>query len=248
MYGIVALVAVALVSLLITRVASTALTATGMSRTAARFQARSALSGVGFTTSEAESVVNHPVRRRIIMALMLTGTVGVATVVASLIGSLLRTDNAEGAVTRGLLLVAGLLAVYLLSKSAVVDRWLSNAIARVLSRYTDIEVRDYEALLHVAGEYTVKELLAKPQSWLAGRTLGELRLRDEGITVLGIVRGDQEYVGVPGKETIVGEGDSVILYGRASEIRELSKRSPGPRGQREHVRSAWDQSTVRPDP
>lgn len=50
MYAIVLLVVVATLSLVITRVASVMLTGTGMAREAARFQARSALSGVGFTT------------------------------------------------------------------------------------------------------------------------------------------------------------------------------------------------------
>lgn len=41
---------VILVSLLVTRVATAALMLTGRSRDAARFQARSALTGVGYTT------------------------------------------------------------------------------------------------------------------------------------------------------------------------------------------------------
>jgi len=35
-------------------------TATGLSRESARFQARSALTGGGFTTTESEAVVRHP--------------------------------------------------------------------------------------------------------------------------------------------------------------------------------------------
>ena len=58
-------------ALVITRVATVALTLTGLSKESARFQARSAYTGVGFTTTEAESVVGHPVRRRIVMILML---------------------------------------------------------------------------------------------------------------------------------------------------------------------------------
>ncbi|MEE3220394.1 MAG: potassium transporter TrkA, partial [Planctomycetota bacterium] len=42
------------VTLLITRVATVALMVTGLSRESARFQARSALTGVGFTTYESE--------------------------------------------------------------------------------------------------------------------------------------------------------------------------------------------------
>lgn len=71
MVAIATVLVVILVSLLITRVATVALTLTALSREAARFQARSALSGTGFTTSKAESVVNHPVRRRIVAMLMI---------------------------------------------------------------------------------------------------------------------------------------------------------------------------------
>ncbi len=63
-------------SLLVTRVASIALAMTGLSHDLAKFQARSAFTGVGFTTSEAEKVVAHPVRRRILMLLMLLGNAG----------------------------------------------------------------------------------------------------------------------------------------------------------------------------
>jgi Trk K+ transport system NAD-binding subunit len=49
----VSVLVVLLVSLLVARVGTVALTLTGMSREAARFQARSAFFGVGFTTGEA---------------------------------------------------------------------------------------------------------------------------------------------------------------------------------------------------
>lgn len=67
--AISSLLLVVAVSLLATRVATVILVATGMSRAVARFQARSALTGAGFTTSESEAMVNHPVRRRVVMAL-----------------------------------------------------------------------------------------------------------------------------------------------------------------------------------
>ena len=53
MAAIATVFVVVIVSLLVTRVATVALTLTGMSREMVRFQARSALTGVGFTTSEA---------------------------------------------------------------------------------------------------------------------------------------------------------------------------------------------------
>ena len=49
-----------------------ALQFTGVEKVRAQFQALSAFSGTGFTTKEAETVVNHPRRRKIIMGLMIS--------------------------------------------------------------------------------------------------------------------------------------------------------------------------------
>ena len=82
---VMSLLMVLVLSLIITRVATIALTLTGLTRESARFQARSALTGAGFTTSESEKVVNHPIRRRIVMWLMLIGNGGLVLVAALLI-------------------------------------------------------------------------------------------------------------------------------------------------------------------
>ena len=55
-----ALLAAVTVSVLVGRVATQAFEITGLSREAVTFQARSALTGTGFTTRQAESVVDHP--------------------------------------------------------------------------------------------------------------------------------------------------------------------------------------------
>lgn len=59
MLALITVLVVVVVSLIVTRVATVALMETGTSRHVARFQARSALSGTGFTTGDSESVVNH---------------------------------------------------------------------------------------------------------------------------------------------------------------------------------------------
>ena len=83
--GIVALLTVLGLSLVITRLATMALVMTGLSEEAARFQARSAFTGTGFTTSESEKLVNHPVRRQIVMLLMILRSAGLISIVISLI-------------------------------------------------------------------------------------------------------------------------------------------------------------------
>ena len=85
MAALVSVFAIVVLSLLITRFAVLVLVVTGLSRESARFQARSALTGSEFTTSESEAVVDHPVRRSVIMRLMLIGNAGIVTVIASLV-------------------------------------------------------------------------------------------------------------------------------------------------------------------
>jgi hypothetical protein len=60
MAAIVSVIAVVLISMLINRFATIALSLTGMSREEARFQARAAMSGVGLTTRRPDDIVAHP--------------------------------------------------------------------------------------------------------------------------------------------------------------------------------------------
>jgi len=77
MIALISLLVIITVSLIVIRMGAVALSMTGISEDMAVFQAQSAFSGVGFTTKESESVVNHPVRRRIIRLLMLMGNAGI---------------------------------------------------------------------------------------------------------------------------------------------------------------------------
>lgn len=245
MYGIVLVLTVAMLSLLITRIATIALTATGMPRSSARFQARSALSGVGFTTTESEAVVGHPARRRIIMGLMLAGSVGLATTVAGVLAGVAGGSPGAGTrLSRLGILMAGLALIYAASTSRRVDRALSKLIGRGLARFTDLDVRDYAALLHVSGEYEVKEMVAMPEAWITGRTLAELRLKDEGILVLGVIKADGAYLGVPTGDTRIEEGDVAVLYGRDGRFAELTTRMAGREGDAAHHEAVEDQEDV----
>ena len=93
MIAIATLFVVVMLALLVTRIATVALMATGVPYDVARFQARSAMTGVGFTTSESESIVNHPIRRRIVLTLMLLGNAGLVTIMASVILSFAGTEG-----------------------------------------------------------------------------------------------------------------------------------------------------------
>ena len=116
MAPIIALLVIALVSLLAVRVGATALMMTGLSWDTASFQAYSAFFGVGFTTKEAEMVVNHPVRRRIIRDLILAGNVGLTSALATLVVTLLQTGSEGHSWLRLGWLVGGLLLLLFVSR------------------------------------------------------------------------------------------------------------------------------------
>ena len=72
-----------LLSFLIIRAGAIALMMTGMDQERARFQALSAFSRAGFTTREAEMVVNNPRRRRIISWLIILGNAGLVAIIVT---------------------------------------------------------------------------------------------------------------------------------------------------------------------
>jgi hypothetical protein len=237
MVAISSLLLVVTVSLLITRVATVILTATGMSREAARFQARSAFSGAGFTTRESEMVIDHPVRRKVIATLMLLGSAGVVAVVSKLILGLGRGDVGQRW-WRVLELVVGLFAIVVVSRSRWVDQRLTALISRLLRRYTELPSRDSAGLVELPGGYAVAELAVMDGDWVAGRTLGDLRLRDEGVVVLGITRPDGDYVATPDAASSVDSGDILVLYGPDERVAEIDARPAGPTGDLAHATAA----------
>ncbi len=234
MYAIASLLLIIAVSLVVTRVATVMLTATGLPRQVARFQARSAFTGAGYTTRESERIVGHPLRRRVVMTLMLLGNAGIVASVGSLMVGFTRGRGANAEWIKLGELVAGLLALVWISRSRAVDRRLTRLIGRLLRRFTDIQARDHADLLELAGDYSVTELAIRDGDWVSGRSLADLALRDEGIAVLGLTR-NGAYSGTPNGSTRFEAGDTLVLYGRGSDLAELDHRPAGAEGDRRHA-------------
>lgn len=235
MISILSLLTILTILLIVTRVATVALVHTGLSREMARFQARSAFTGVGFTTHESESIVNHPVRRRVVMILMLTGNAGIISAIASLLLAFLDEGSTPYSLPMRIgMLVLGLLVLWLLSTSTALDKWLSRVITWALKKWTDIEVRDYASLLHLSENHQIQELFVEEANWIAGRSLGDMRLSDEGVMVIGIRRTEGTYIGAPKGQTKIRAGDVLLMYGRDSLLKELDQRCCGPQGDVAH--------------
>jgi len=244
MIPVISVLLVLTLSVIVIRVATVALVHTGMGREAARFEARSAFTGAGYTTSEAEAIVNHPVRRRLVSWLMLAGNVGIVTAMSSLLLSFVDMRAAEAASTSLGVLVVGLAVLLVASSSEWVDRHVCRAISWALERFTELDARDYARLLHLRGDYGVSDLRIQPGEWLAGRTLAETGLSKEGVLVLGIECPGGQFIGAPAPDTQVRAQDQLILYGRTPRIAEIDRRRSDGDGERSHATAVAEQERI----
>jgi hypothetical protein len=215
------LLSVVAVSILVTRVATRAFILTGLSKETARFQARSIITGTGFTTDEAAHIVNHPVRRRIALTLMLVGNAGLVTAVSTFVLSFTSTGTVAEALQRGLLLAVGLGVLAYLALSDRVDRYLSRLIEQMLDHMMGFQVRDMHTILNLGGGYMVTRMEVDPESWLAGETLRTINLPAEGLIVLAIEHPDGTVDYAPGADDCVPPDGCVIVYGPEERISQL---------------------------
>jgi hypothetical protein len=213
----------------------------------ARFQPRSAFTGVGFTTVESEAITTHPVRRQIVMLLMLLGNIGIAAGVATMMVSLMSTTQSENFASRWWnvgLLTAGLLVLWLSTASRWLESRLNRMITYGLTHWGKIEVRDYIALLQLRDGYAVTELQVEAQDWLADKTLIELKLPTEGLLVLGVQCAGGGYIGAPRANTRIGVGDTIVLYGPIHRVEELDQRCQGRQGDVAHEEAVNEHEDV----
>ncbi len=240
MTAVLSLFVVLTLSFLVTRLATAALTLTGVSHELARLQAISAFTGVGFTTSESEALVDHPVRRRVLMLLMILGNAGVVTAISSLILSFTGLEQRAGYL-RAAWILGGLILLWLVARSRWVDKSMHRLMRRVLDRSGAMRAYDYARLLDLRGDYVVSTHRVNADDWMANRNLGELKLFQEGISVLGIHRSNGDYVGVPRGETEIEQGDVIVLYGLNDDIDELRSRRRDVEGEQEHAEAVAEQ-------
>lgn len=197
-------------SVFVIRLASVALRITGLPDDSARFQALSAFTGTGFTTREAESIVNYPVRRRIVGLLMIIGNLGLVTVFATLVVSLVNTEGEARAIAAQLgWLVLGLGLLWFLMLNRTADRMLCAGISRLLERLTVLGKRPFHRLLQVADGYSVCEH-PLPHAWEAREAADvERELRRLGLGLITVRAADDTRA--PARQS--GAGKMLVLFG-----------------------------------
>lgn len=236
MLAILSFLIVLFSSVIIVQIGAVLLQLTGLSYDVAKFQAQSAFTGTGFSTTESEMIVSHPLRRRIVGILMIAGPIGFISFSSSLILSFLHQGETDLPLAAKIaVLVGGILFIYLLFASKWFNRLLVRFIKKMTKKIPALKLNDYDSLLNISGEYTVSQCRVQPDSWIEGRSLEQLQLNNEGILVLGIRPREGRFAGTPQKETLLSEGDEVIFYGKEAAVRALIDRKKGSQGDLEHL-------------
>jgi len=207
-----------LISMLFVRAGAIALMMTGMHYEQAKFQALSAFTSTGFTTREAEKVVNHPKRRKIISYLMIGGYAGVVTVIVSATSSLAASSTQDLPRTV-LVLAVGLLVIYLIGRyTGLMQRW-ETLVERYLRNRFEFEYAPIEELLHLADGYGLVRLEIGADSFLLGKSIVQIGKTRRDTLVIGVERGRAWLPARLMKEELK-EGDQLVLYGRIERLQE----------------------------
>jgi len=218
---VISLFVITVISLLVIRVGATALMMTGLSWDTASFQSYSAFFGVGFTTKEAEMVVNHPVRRRIIRDLIVAGNIGLTSGLATLIVTVLQNDKEFNPLFIVGSLLGCIVVLMLLFKVGWFQKIIDRVIQRALVKAGIVRALDYELLLRIQSGFCVSEIEILPATCLAGHMLKETRPAEWGVLIMAIAREGKVMAGIPGPRTVVDAGDVVTAYGHEHDLKKL---------------------------
>jgi hypothetical protein len=207
---IILLFMVIMASYVCVRIGAVALELTGIPWERAKFQALSAFTNCGFTTSEAEDIVRHPLRRSIVSYLMIFGNAGIVTTIGTFAGAIVGS-NLRDALTRFAVLGVVVVALAAIAKLPFFGQRTRNVVQRWMSKRFDFAPTT-EAMLRFDEGYCLTRFKLPDDSPACGFALKDLRLRDRKMQILAIERGP-EFHPVPGGEDKLEAGDVLIIYG-----------------------------------
>ncbi|MEP0392930.1 MAG: hypothetical protein ABJ205_09695 [Erythrobacter sp.] len=209
-------------SLVIVRIASVVLRLTGLPDHVARFQSISALTGAGFTTTESEAIVNFPIRRKVVVALMVLGNLGLVSVASTIIVAL---ADSVGDTDRLLLQVAqmaatiAVIALFMLSKT--LDRLLCGAAARVLRYFMSAKVEHFDVLLALGPDHCVAAHVYRGRNDISAYDLlGDLR----SISIMAVMGLEHRLGDIDQHETRIGPNETVICFASVADHRSFSEK------------------------
>ena len=196
-------------------IGSIALESTGLVRSKARFQALSCLTGTGFTTTEAEAVVNHPRRRRIATWLIFIGNAGIISGLILMIQYLRSGLVAPSRFVIFVLIAIAILA-FLLIRLRIIHG-MTNAFVKMFRGKTDLHTEEF---VHQAGGFGVARVTVRDDS--KASSVKDTTVHQAGIRILAIEREDT-VLSSPTPEEPVLPGDYLLCYGKTDDILRITR-------------------------
>lgn len=223
-----------IVSFIIVRIGAIAFELTGLEWSLAKFQALSCFTGTGFTTKEAELITGNPQRRRIASVLMVLGSAGFVTMIATFANSL-RPNILFPRITvpfidlvfpsfllpwiNLVIIIVSIYIIYRIFTRSKFTRRLTEVLRAKIVKQEIIKPVSFEELLVATGGYGVSSIEIHQNNPILNKTLSESELRNYDITVLAIERGEQ-IIANPSAETKVILKDKLVCFGKLENIRK----------------------------
>ncbi|MBD3246588.1 MAG: hypothetical protein GF333_06200 [Candidatus Omnitrophica bacterium] len=204
----------------IVRVATVILKLTGLDEKTARFQAISAFTGTGFTTSEAEIILEDDIRRKTVTVLMIMGKVGIVSIIGGLFFSFGK-DALETNVEKALILTVILYLFYKLTTLRGFSRALNKFIEKRIIARGIIRQKTLEELFYLPKGYGIAQLTIRSESKEKGLTLAEAGFIDKNILVLSIDR-KEGLISFPHANDRIQENDKLLCYGLLENIKSYA--------------------------
>jgi TrkA family protein len=210
------LLLVIVASFLVVRLGAVLLELTGMPWEQAKFQSLSAFSNSGFTTREAEDVMRHPVRRRIVTWLIVIGNAGIVTTIGAFAGSVMSGNYMRTLMAIGLVF-AGIMVLFWIARRRAIGTRIRFALEKWLAAHYDFQSHTAEQMLRLGEGYGLTRITLPVNSPAAGKKLKDLDLKASMVQVLAIERHGR-FIPIPSGDDKLLAGDEVIVYGVADSI------------------------------
>jgi hypothetical protein len=208
-----------LVSFIIVRIGGFALQLTGIEPDVARFQALSAFSGTGFTTREAERVVGHRTRRRIVTILIVLGNAGLVTIIATLVASFTQVTGYTWFFIRLAIIIGGIFGLYQLIIRSNVGQQILDRLQRPLMNRILSEAPVVEEIFRMEKNWGISLITVKRGSKRAGQSVANITAEGD-LEILGIDRVDT-YLARPDREEEIMEGDRLLVYANRKSVKQI---------------------------
>jgi len=208
-----------LVSFIVVRIGGLALQLTGIEPEVARFQALSAFSGTGFTTTEAERVVRHRTRRRIVTILIILGNAGLVAIIATLVATFTQVTGYSWFFIRLAIIVVSIFILYRLIITSRFGNRILLLVRKPLLKRILREAPAVEEVYLIGKDWGVNLVMIKENSKNIGRSLADV-MAEGDVEVLAIDRAD-DFLPRPDTKERILEGDRLLVYASVKSVRQL---------------------------